>query len=91
MRMDRVPAAVVFALAFLLAFPAPARGAGGGPSEADPFPATYPDPAVPFLQLPARFRARRTSTDLSIDRPRSMDILNVRGAGCVRHLWFVFG
>ena len=30
---------------------------------ADPFPATYADPAVPLLQLPTSFRAGRTLAD----------------------------
>jgi len=57
----------------------------------DPFPATYADPAVPLLQLPTGFRARRTSTSISSDKGKPVDILNVEGAGCIRHLWFVFG
>lgn len=57
----------------------------------DPFPATYADPAVPLLQLPAKFRARRTTANLSLQAEKAVEILNVKGAGCVRHLWFVFG
>jgi hypothetical protein len=57
----------------------------------DPFPATFADPAAPLLQLPTKFRARRTSSGLSANKDRPVDILNVEGAGCVRHIWIVFG
>ena len=56
----------------------------------DPFPRTYADPAVPLLQLPAHFRSRRTSANIGPTPDNSVEVLNVRGAGCVRHLWFVF-
>ena len=58
---------------------------------ASPFPATYADPAVPLLQLPTNFRARRTTANLSMQAGKPVEILNVKGAGCVRHMWFVFG
>ena len=61
-----------------------------GQLAADPLPATYADPAVPLLQLPTDFRARRTSADLAMEPGKPVDILNATGAGCVRHLWFVF-
>ena len=57
----------------------------------DPFPATYADPAVPLLQLPAKFRARRTTANITAQPGKPFEILAVKGAGCVRHLWFVFG
>jgi hypothetical protein len=60
-------------------------------SDADPLPATYADPAVPMLQLPTGFRARRTSANLAMEAGKPVEILNATGAGCVRHLWFVFG
>jgi hypothetical protein len=56
----------------------------------DPFPQTYADPAVPLLQLPAHFRSRRTGANIAPTPDHSVEVLNVRGAGCVRHLWFVF-
>ncbi len=58
---------------------------------AAPFPATYADPAVPLLQLPTNFRARRTTANLAMTPGKPTEIFNVNGAGCVRHLWFVFG
>ena len=57
----------------------------------DPFPATYADPAVPLIQLPTNFRTRRTTANISAEAGKRVEILNVKGAGCVRHLWFVFG
>ena len=33
---------------------------------ADPFPSTYADPALPLLQLPRNFRARRTTANLAL-------------------------
>lgn len=56
----------------------------------DPFPVTYADPAVPLLQLPTNFRARRTSANLAVVPGKPVEIFNAKGAGCVRHLWFVF-
>jgi hypothetical protein len=58
--------------------------------DADPLPATYADPAVPMLQLPTGFRARRTSANLAMEAGKPVEIFNAAGAGCVRHLWFVF-
>ena len=58
---------------------------------ADPFPTSYADPAVPLLQLPTNFRARRTSANLAMAPGKPVEIFNATGAGCVRHLWFVFG
>ena len=56
----------------------------------DPFPATYADPAVPLIQLPTNFRTRRTTANITAEAGKRVEILNVKGAGCVRHLWFVF-
>lgn len=58
---------------------------------ADPFPATYADPAVPLLQLPTNFRARRTTVNARLTAAQPVEIFNATGAGCVRHMWFVFG
>lgn len=59
--------------------------------DADLLPATYAAPAVPMLQLPTGFRARRTSANLAMEAGKPVEILNAAGAGCVRHLWLVFG
>ncbi|MEI6178853.1 MAG: DUF2961 domain-containing protein [Verrucomicrobiota bacterium] len=57
----------------------------------DPFPASYADPAVPLLQFPTKFRTQRTNTSVKVNKDRPVDVFNVKGAGCVRHVWFVFG
>jgi len=70
---------------------APAQGADKvAQQKVDPYPATYADPAVPLLQLPAKFRARRDNASIAAEAGKPVEILNVKGAGCVRHLWFVF-
>ena len=56
-----------------------------------PYATTYADPAVPLLQLPTDFRARRTSANLSMVPGKPVGIFQATGAGCLRHLWFVFG
>lgn len=56
-----------------------------------PLPATYADPAVPLLALPTDFRARRTTANLSMTPGQPVEIFHAAGAGCIRHLWFVFG
>lgn len=90
-RWPLMAAAAVAAL-FILPVTEPARAADKASQRtADPFPATYADPAVPLLQLPTQFRARRTTANLSMQAGKPVEILNVKGAGCVRHLWFVFG
>ena len=51
------------------------------------------DPAMPMIQLPTRFKSRRTNTatqQRTSPEPYHVDILNVEGAGCVRHIWFLF-
>ena len=58
---------------------------------ADPFPPTYADPAVPLLQLPTNFRARRTTAKRHLTPGQPVEIFNATGSGCVRHMWFVFG
>lgn len=70
----------------------PAQGAAQmAQRTAGPFPAAYADPAVPLLQLPTNFRARRTIANISAPAGKPVEIINLKGAGCVRHLWFVFG
>jgi hypothetical protein len=63
---------------------------------ADPDECSYtapvcPDPAVPLIQLPADFKTYRVSTDSMIKAGGSVDILNVRGPGAVRHIWQIWG
>ncbi len=70
--------------------PAVAQDAFATPTKS-PLPETYADPAVPLMQLPTNFRVRRTTANISAEEGKRFDILNVKGAGCVRHLWFVFG
>ncbi|MEZ6121289.1 MAG: DUF2961 domain-containing protein [Pirellulaceae bacterium] len=77
--------AVLPALAFSQVSPIDAAPA------VDPFPSTYADPAVPLLQLPTHFRARRTTATIATADDEAMTILDVEGAGCIRHMWFVFG
>ena len=55
---------------------------------------SFQDPAVPMIQLPMKFRSRRHTTNVRRDPAAegfSVDILNVEGCGCVRHIWFLFG
>ena len=82
--LQLVLTAVAAAAAFLLDADVQAQSA-------DPFPVTCADPAVPLLQLPTNFRARRTSANLAMEPGKPVEIFNATGAGCVRHLWFVFG
>ena len=84
--------AVIFAVSAIFLPRAPVHGADTiGEQTVEAFPATYADPAVPLLQLPTKFRARRTIANISAQAGKPFEILNVKGAGCVRHLWFVFG
>ena len=73
------------AIVHLSSIPLPAQ------TPIDPFPSTFADPAVPLLQLPTDFRARRTSANMTLTPDKEAEIFNASGAGCVRHLWFVFG
>jgi len=77
----------LWALAVTTALVLPA--AGDPPS--DPFPAVCADPAVPLLQLPGRFQARRTNSRIQVVPGQPFPIFEADGAGCVRHCWFVFG
>ena len=55
---------------------------------------TMQDPAVPMIQLPMKFRSRRTNTATqkrSVPEDYYVDILDVEGCGCVRHIWFLHG
>ena len=54
---------------------------------------TMQDPAVPMIQLPIKFKSRRTNT---VTTPKTtpeayhVDIFDVEGCGCVRHIWVLF-
>lgn len=56
---------------------------------------TFPDPAVPMIQLPMKFKSQRTNTfaDKKSGLKEYYDILDVKGCGCVRsaHLLFAEG
>ena len=54
---------------------------------------TMQDPAVPMIQLPMKFKSRRTNTaTVPKTTPEAyyVDIFDVEGAGCIRHIWFLF-
>lgn len=90
MIMERYRLLVGFAAAVAAVLPL-LRSLLHAQADADPLPATYADPAVPMLQLPTGFRARRTSANLAMEAGKPVEIFNVTGAACVRHLRFVFG
>ena len=49
------------------------------------------DPAVPMIALPSDFRSRRTNSDQKIPASGVVEIANLTGLGCVRHLWLLPG
>lgn len=51
---------------------------------------TFPDPAVPMIQLPMEFKSQRVVTHAVVRKGESVDILNVKGPGAVRSLWQLF-
>jgi hypothetical protein len=55
-----------------------------------PIHSTFPDPAVPMIQLPTEFRTQRTNTEAALKKGESVDILNVKGPGAVRSIWQLF-
>ena len=52
---------------------------------------TFQDPAVPMIALPTRFTSHRVNRDQRMPKGGSIDIANLKGAGCVRHIWILFG
>ena len=54
-------------------------------------PTTFPDPVVPMIQLPMKFKTQRANTDGRYGKNKPVDLLNVKGPGCVRHIWILFG
>ena len=84
--------AVAIALRGTFTHSASAQDAAPKPAASvDPLPATYVDPAVPLLQLPTGFRSRRTTANIEAEAGRPVEVFRMKGAGCVRHVWFVFG
>ncbi len=93
MYRQRCTLAATIVAALCIVIPrAPAQDTASRPvASGDPFPATFADPAVPLLQLPTNFRSRRTIANISAEAGKPVEILIVKGPGCVRHIWFVFG
>ena len=52
---------------------------------------TIPDPAVPMIQLPAKFRSHRANSDRRIPENGSVNIAKLKGPGSIRHIWFLAG
>ena len=52
---------------------------------------TFQDPAVPMVALPTRVTSHRVNRDQRMPEGGSIDIANLKGAGCVRHIWILFG
>ncbi len=51
---------------------------------------TFPDPAVPMIQLPMDFRTQRVNTQVNLKKGESVEILDVKGPGAVRSIWQLF-
>ncbi len=49
------------------------------------------DPAVPMISLPSNFRSRRSNSDRRIPGDGVATIAQLKGPGCVRHLWLLPG
>ena len=62
----------------LLAFAATAR------SEE---PVLISDLNFPLIRLPATFDSQRTTKRVDLAAGKEVEIINVRGPGCVRHFW----
>lgn len=52
---------------------------------------TFQDPAVPMISLPTRFTSHRVNRDQHMPKGGSIDLANLKGSGCVRHIWILFG
>jgi hypothetical protein len=50
---------------------------------------TLQDPSVPMISLPTRFSTHRVNVDKEFSG--SIDIANLEGPGCIRHIWLLFG
>ena len=49
------------------------------------------DPAVPMIALPSRFASHRANCDGPIPESGTIDLANLQGPGCIRHLWILYG
>jgi len=50
---------------------------------------TFQDPAVPMISLPTRFSTQRVNFDKGFRS--SVEIANLEGPGCIRHIWLLRG
>ena len=57
----------------------------------DDVPRTFQDPAVPLIALPATFASRRAKSQVSLSDDGFAEIVNIKGPGCIRHIWFHAG
>lgn len=51
---------------------------------------TFPDPAVPLIGLPTRFRSQRANCRTLGAKDSSIDLAYLEGPGCVRHIWILW-
>jgi hypothetical protein len=52
-------------------------------------PEVFQDPAVPLIGLPTRFTSRRANRYNTITSGSSIEVANLTGPGCVRHIWIM--
>ncbi len=52
-------------------------------------PRTYQDPAVPLIALPAEFTSQRLYTQVTAQDKNPVEVENIKGPGCIRHIWFL--
>jgi len=52
---------------------------------------TLQDPAVPMIALPGKFTSHRVNSIRSIADEGFVDVANLKGPGCVRHIWLLQG
>ena len=55
----------------------------------DDVPSTFQDPAVPLIALPTTFASRRAKSEVRLSDDGFAEIVNIKGPGCVRHIWFL--
>jgi hypothetical protein len=49
------------------------------------------DPNFPFIQLPFEYTSQRTTKRFNPEAGEEVEILNVKGPGCIRHFWITTG